>query len=50
MQRKAVLVVSARDRTGIVAALSDMVFRYGGNVLDADQHSDEESGSGAGRS
>ncbi len=43
MQR-ATLMVSAADRTGIVAALSDMVFRYGGNIIDADQHSDEETG------
>lgn len=39
----AILLVSARDRTGIVAALSDMVFRYNGNILDADQHSEEET-------
>ena len=44
MQKKAILMVSAADRTGIVAALSDMVFRYGGNIIDADQHSDEDSG------
>lgn len=37
-------MVSAADRTGIVAALSDMVFRYGGNIIDADQHSDEDTG------
>jgi formyltetrahydrofolate deformylase len=31
------------DRTGIVAALSDFVFRHNGNILDADQHADEDS-------
>lgn len=44
MEKQAVLLVVSRDRTGIVAALSDMVFRYGGNIIDADQHSDSESG------
>ncbi len=41
---KATLMVSSEDKTGIVASLSDMVFRYGGNILDADQHSDEDTG------
>jgi formyltetrahydrofolate deformylase len=40
----ATLLVSCRDRTGLVAALSDFVFRQGGNILDADQHTDDESG------
>ncbi|MDA3963219.1 MAG: formyltetrahydrofolate deformylase [Planctomycetota bacterium] len=39
----ATLLVSCGDRTGIVAALSDFVFRHGGNIIDADQHS-EDSG------
>lgn len=39
----ATLLCSCTDRTGIVAALSDFVFRYNGNILDADQHSDEET-------
>lgn len=43
MPRIATLLVSAADRTGIVAAISDMVFRYSGNILDADQHSEEET-------
>ena len=38
------LLVSCLDRTGIVAALSDFVFRHGGNVIDADQHSEGDSG------
>lgn len=37
-------MVSSEDKTGIVASLSDMVFRYGGNIIDADQHSDEDTG------
>jgi formyltetrahydrofolate deformylase len=40
----ATLLVSCRDRTGLVAALSDFVFRHGGNIVDADQHSDHDSG------
>ncbi len=43
-QKTATLMVSSEDRTGIVASLSDMVFRYGGNIIDADQHSDEDTG------
>jgi formyltetrahydrofolate deformylase len=40
----ATLRVSCRDRTGLVAALSDFVFRNGGNILDADQHAEVETG------
>jgi formyltetrahydrofolate deformylase len=40
----ATLRVSCRDRTGLVAALSQFVFDYGGNILDADQHADLETG------
>jgi formyltetrahydrofolate deformylase len=37
----ATLLVSCRDRTGLVAALSRFVFDNDGNILDADQHADE---------
>ncbi len=40
----AILRVRCPDRTGIIAALSDFVFRHGGNIVDLDQHSDPESG------
>jgi formyltetrahydrofolate deformylase len=40
----ATLLVSCSDRTGLVAALSQFVFDYGGNILDADQHADLETG------
>jgi formyltetrahydrofolate deformylase len=40
----AVLLVRCQDRTGIIAALSDFVFRHGGNILDLDQHSEAETG------
>jgi formyltetrahydrofolate deformylase len=41
----ATLLVSCRDRTGLVAALSNFVFHHGGNILDADQHA-EDAGDG----
>jgi formyltetrahydrofolate deformylase len=41
---RATLLVSCRDRTGLVAALSDFVFRHGGNIVDADQHAEAETG------
>ena len=40
----ATLLVSCRDRTGLVAALSNFVFQHGGNILHADQHAESESG------
>ena len=40
----ATLLVTSRDRTGLVAALSNFVFQHGGNILDADQHAENESG------
>jgi len=41
---RATLLVSCRDRTGLVAALSEFVFRNEGNILDADQHAETETG------
>ncbi|NBO93551.1 MAG: formyltetrahydrofolate deformylase [Planctomycetia bacterium] len=40
----AILRVRCQDRTGIIAALSDFVFRHGGNILDLDQHAEPETG------
>jgi formyltetrahydrofolate deformylase len=40
----ATLLVSCSDRTGLVAALSEFVFEYGGNILDAYQHAEVETG------
>src|SRR6185503_16071968 len=40
----ATLLVSCHDRTGLVAALSQFVFDNGGNIVDADQHADLETG------
>src|SRR5690606_6702955 len=36
----ATLLVSCRDRRGIVAALAQVLFGHGANILDADQHTD----------
>ena len=40
----ATLLVSCPDRTGLIAALSEFVFRHGGNIVDLDQHAERESG------
>jgi formyltetrahydrofolate deformylase len=40
----ATLLVSCHDRTGLVVALSEFVFKNGGNILDADQHAGEDGG------
>lgn len=40
----ATLLVSCDDRPGLVAALSQLLFALGLNILDADQHTDPEAG------
>ncbi len=40
----AVLLLSCRDQKGLVAAVSDFLFRNEGNIVHADQHSDHEEG------
>lgn len=42
--KTAVLLIDCPDRKGLVAAISDFVFRHQGNILHADEHSDEETG------
>ena len=42
--RSAVLLISCPDRKGLVAVISDFVFRHDGNILHADEHRDEETG------
>jgi formyltetrahydrofolate deformylase len=44
MTPSAILLVSCPDQKGEVAAISDFVYRHGGNILHADEHADEESG------
>jgi len=43
MKNSAVILISCPDRKGVVAAISDFVFRHNGNILHADEHADEES-------
>lgn len=40
----ATLLVSCPDRRGIVAALAQLLYGHGANILDADQHTDQEAG------
>jgi formyltetrahydrofolate deformylase len=40
----ATLLISCKDDRGIVAAVSDFLFRNGGNIIHADQHTDREEG------
>ncbi len=39
----ATLLVSCPDRRGIVAALSQVLYGHGANILDSDQHTDSEA-------
>ncbi len=39
----AILLVSCPDRKGLVAGVSDFIFRNNGNILHADQHIDSET-------
>ena len=40
----AVLLLSCPDQRGLVASVSDFVYRHGGNIIHADQHTDREQG------
>ncbi len=40
----ATLLVSCPDRPGIVAALAQLLYGYGANILDSDQHTDSAAG------
>ena len=44
-QRKesVVLLIQCKDRKGIVARVSGFIHDYGGNILDSDHHTDEET-------
>ena len=43
MKSSAILLLSCPDQKGVVAAISDFVFRHNGNILHADEHADAES-------
>jgi formyltetrahydrofolate deformylase len=42
--RVATLLVTCPDRRGLVAALAQILYGHGANILDADQHTDPEAG------
>ena len=44
MRQTAKLLVSCNDRKGLVAHISDFIYRNGGNILDFDHHTDLEAG------
>ena len=40
----ATLLVSCPDRRGLVAALAQLLYGHGANILDSDQHTDPQAG------
>ena len=40
----ATLLISCADQPGIVATVSDFIYRAGGNIIHADQHTDRQEG------
>lgn len=44
MSVRAVLLLSCADQKGLVATVADWIYRLGGNIVEADQHSDLEMG------
>ncbi len=40
----ATLLISCRDQKGLVASVSDFLYRNDGNIIHADQHTDQEEG------
>jgi formyltetrahydrofolate deformylase len=43
IKNTAILLLSCPDRKGVVATVSDFVYRHDGNILHADEHADRES-------
>jgi len=43
MKTSAVLLISCPDRKGLVATVSDFIYRHGGNILHTDEHTDAVS-------
>lgn len=41
---KAIMMIQCKDQKGIVAKVSDFLYSYKGNILEIDQHVDEEIG------
>jgi formyltetrahydrofolate deformylase len=44
MSPSAVLLLSCPDQPGVVAATAEFVYRHGGNIVDAQQHTDRTDG------
>jgi formyltetrahydrofolate deformylase len=44
LSETATLLVSCQDRRGLVAALAQLLYGHGANILDADQHTDPVEG------
>jgi|SRR5579883_2346637 len=44
MINTAVLLIDCPDRKGLVATVSGLLYRYGANIIHADQHQDHEAG------
>jgi formyltetrahydrofolate deformylase len=42
MTNQAFLLISCPDQKGITAEVTQFVYRFGGNILDADQHTDKQ--------
>jgi formyltetrahydrofolate hydrolase len=42
--RPATLLLSCPDAKGVVAGVAELVYRHGGNIVHADQHTDREQG------
>jgi formyltetrahydrofolate hydrolase len=43
-QQSAILLIVCPDQKGLVAGVSDFVYRYGGNILHVEQHVDAQQG------
>lgn len=44
MRNTAVVLIDCPDRKGLVAAVSGLLYRYGANIVHADEHQDHEAG------
>jgi formyltetrahydrofolate deformylase len=44
MSDTAVLLIDCPDRKGLVASVASLLYRYGANIIHADQHQDHEAG------
>ena len=42
--KKAILIIQCKDQKGIVASVSEFLYAYQGNILEIDQHVDQEVG------